>query len=195
MGTNPNKKDTDGDGLNDKYEMFAGTNPLLSDTDGDGISDGEEVLRLHTNPLRADTPAKKKTAGLIPSDVESMVAVIPPGPMVEAYIAMAVEAHDRFRDLDAAHDWLERALELDPDNYVAKGILDRVKAEEQQVGLQRAGVVLGALQQMLAEQARREQEQQEHEEYKESHPGGERHPGGGERPPVEEWDPPPKEDY
>lgn len=198
MGTNPNKQDTDGDGLNDKQEMFAGTNPLNSDTDGDGFSDGEELLRLHTNPLSANTPAKKKTAGLIPSDVESTVAVIPSGPMVEAYIAMAVDAHDRFRDLDAAHDWLERALELDPDNYVAKGILERVKAEEQQVGLQRAGVILGALQQMLAEQARREQEQQEqqeHEEYRESHPGAEHHPGGGESPPVEEWHPPPKEDY
>jgi hypothetical protein len=118
--------------------------------------------------------------------------------MVEAYIAMAVDAHDRFRDLDASHDWLDKALELDPDNYVAKGILERVKAEEQQAGLQRAGVFLGALQRILAEQARREQEQQEqqeHEEYRESHPGAEHHPGGGESPPVEEWHPPPKEDY
>ena len=163
MGTNPNKKDTDGDGLNDKKEMFAGTDPLNPDTDGDGISDGEELLRFRTNPLRPDTPAKKKTAGLIPSDVESMVAVIPPGPIVEAYIAMAVEAHDRFGDLDAAHDWLDKALELDPDNYVAKGILDRVKAEEQQAGAQRAGAFMGAIQHMLAEQERREQERREHE--------------------------------
>ncbi len=166
--------------------MFAGPDPLDPDSDADGVSDGEEVLRLHTNPLRADTPAEKKTAGLIPSDVESMVAVIPSGPMVEAYIAMAVDAHDRFRDLDAAHDWLERALELDPDNYVAKGILERVKAEEQQVGHQRAGAFMGALQRMLAEQARREQAQREHEEYKERHPEGEYHPG-------EEWHPPPEE--
>ncbi len=104
-----------------------------------------------------------ETSWVPPSDEAPFAIAIPSGPMVEAYIAMAVDAHDRFRDLDAAHDWLERALELDPDNYVAKGILDRVKAEEQQAGLQRAGAVMGAVMHMLAEQERRERERREHE--------------------------------
>lgn len=50
-GTDPNKADTDGDGLTDKEEISVfHTNPLKADTDGDGFSDGYEV-RHHTNPL------------------------------------------------------------------------------------------------------------------------------------------------
>ena len=56
IGTNPEKKDTDIDGLTD-YEEVAiyHTNPLLAYTDEDGLSDGIEVLRYHTDPLKADT--------------------------------------------------------------------------------------------------------------------------------------------
>ena len=114
-------------------------------------------------------------------DVGAMVATLPTGPMVEAYIAMAVEAHDRYQDLDAAHDWLDRALELDPNNPVAVRLLDQVKAEEQQVGLQRAGVALGALQQMMIRMA----EEEEHGRHEERHEG--------EGAPAEEPGPPPEE--
>lgn len=39
-GTNPNKKDTDGDGIDDYYEVCKyNTNPLKIDSDGDGVSD------------------------------------------------------------------------------------------------------------------------------------------------------------
>jgi hypothetical protein len=38
--------DTDGDGLNDGYELYGiGTDPLLADTDGDGLSDFDEINR------------------------------------------------------------------------------------------------------------------------------------------------------
>jgi hypothetical protein len=44
-GTNPTKKDTDNDGLNDWDELnIFLTNPLKYDTDNDGMSDGDEVF-------------------------------------------------------------------------------------------------------------------------------------------------------
>jgi outer membrane protein OmpA-like peptidoglycan-associated protein len=55
-GTDPNKADTDNDGLSD-YEELARlkTSPVKSDTDGDGLSDGDEVIKNHTDPLKSDT--------------------------------------------------------------------------------------------------------------------------------------------
>ena len=48
--TDPNKADTDGDGLTDYEEVVIyQTNPLVSDTDGDRQSDGQEV-RSGSNP-------------------------------------------------------------------------------------------------------------------------------------------------
>lgn len=44
FGTNPNKPDTDSDGLFDKEEIkIYRTDPLKKDTDGDGIFDGQEI--------------------------------------------------------------------------------------------------------------------------------------------------------
>lgn len=43
-GTDPTKADTDGDGLDDRHEVFVTlTNPVKKDTDGDGHADGAEV--------------------------------------------------------------------------------------------------------------------------------------------------------
>ena len=52
--TDPQKKDTDGDGLDDGEEVTAKTDPLKKDTDGDGLDDGEEVTNK-TDPLKKDT--------------------------------------------------------------------------------------------------------------------------------------------
>jgi len=41
--SNPNKYDTDGDGLSDFEELAHLTNPRSSDTDGDGLSDYDEI--------------------------------------------------------------------------------------------------------------------------------------------------------
>lgn len=51
LGTNPNKADTDGDGVldGDENKLFK-TDPLKADTDGDGLSDGQEIKSGH-NPL------------------------------------------------------------------------------------------------------------------------------------------------
>lgn len=54
-GTNPNVADTDGDGLNDSYELTVShTNPLSADSDSDGLTDDEE-LKLGTNPNNPDS--------------------------------------------------------------------------------------------------------------------------------------------
>ncbi len=56
LGTDPEKFDTDGDGLSDGDEVLKyHTDPLKFDTDGDGLSDGDEVLKYHTDPLKMDT--------------------------------------------------------------------------------------------------------------------------------------------
>lgn len=46
--------DTDGDGLSDRQEVFAGTNINLVDTDGDSLRDGQE-FQYSSDPLKQDT--------------------------------------------------------------------------------------------------------------------------------------------
>jgi tRNA A-37 threonylcarbamoyl transferase component Bud32 len=52
--TDPQKSDTDDDGLNDKQELENKTDPNNPDTDGDGLGDGDEV-KWQTNPLAIDS--------------------------------------------------------------------------------------------------------------------------------------------
>ncbi|MDQ8189950.1 DUF1800 family protein [Roseibacillus persicicus] len=64
-GTDPNRPDSDNDGLSDFVETNSGTfvdhentgtNPLFGDSDNDGVSDSEEIANpLPSNPLLADT--------------------------------------------------------------------------------------------------------------------------------------------
>lgn len=48
-------QDSDNDGLADAQEKILGTDPNKPDTDGDGLLDGEEYFVFFTNPLKADT--------------------------------------------------------------------------------------------------------------------------------------------
>jgi hypothetical protein len=77
--TNPNRADTDGDGLSDGAEFTAGTNPNKADTDGDAISDGDEVNTAPvSNPLLMDsdgdgaTDALERRVGTNPSSAASV---------------------------------------------------------------------------------------------------------------------------
>ena len=63
LGTDPNLKDTDGDGLEDGDEYNnRKTDPTLADTDGDGLNDGDEIER-GTDPLDTDTDDDGRTDG------------------------------------------------------------------------------------------------------------------------------------
>jgi hypothetical protein len=48
-------QDSDNDGLPDAQEKILGTDPNKPDTDGDGLLDGEEYFVYFTNPTKADT--------------------------------------------------------------------------------------------------------------------------------------------
>ncbi len=51
--------DSDKDGLDDVREKEIGTDPDKADTDGDGLIDGDEVIIWKTDPLKADTDGDK----------------------------------------------------------------------------------------------------------------------------------------
>ena len=56
IGTDPNKPDSDGDGLKDGAEFLTyNTNPLNPDSDEDGLNDSEEVKKYFTDPNSTDT--------------------------------------------------------------------------------------------------------------------------------------------
>ena len=74
LGTDPDKIDTDDDGLDDWTEIYVlGYNPIHSDTDGDGIIDGDEdedgdsltnafeVNEFGSSPIASDTDNERLT--------------------------------------------------------------------------------------------------------------------------------------
>lgn len=54
LGTDPTRRDSDGDGLNDRRELDFGSNPRRADTDYDGVNDGREVT-IGTDPANKDS--------------------------------------------------------------------------------------------------------------------------------------------
>jgi eukaryotic-like serine/threonine-protein kinase len=67
LGTLPNNRDTDADGLSDGDEVRTHkTEPLKADTDGDGLNDGVEIER-GTDPLKADTDGDGQADNIDPA--------------------------------------------------------------------------------------------------------------------------------
>lgn len=56
--SDPNLRDTDGDGLEDLDERARGTDPRDLDTDGDGLLDGEDLVLEPGSPLAQDLRAR-----------------------------------------------------------------------------------------------------------------------------------------
>lgn len=71
-GLNPRSHDSDGDGLADGDEVLHGTNPRLQDSDGDTLPDGLEVYTLDTNPLIPDA-----LPVIIPTPVLTVTFTVP----------------------------------------------------------------------------------------------------------------------
>jgi hypothetical protein len=96
FGSDPAKKDTDGDGLDDLAEFaadrYAGSDPNKPDTDGDGRSDGED--RYPVIPIAPEVPYR--TAGTTPE--------------WEALIEGAFVRNDEGGVVGAAVAWNEGAL-------------------------------------------------------------------------------------
>lgn len=167
---------------------------MSSGVEKDEKEKGNHDTKLSEEDIKEAKDAAKgdlKVAAAMPTagDAVPVATAIPTEPVVRAYMYMAADAHDRYKDLDSAEDWLERALEHDPYNRTARAMLDQVKAEKQQIGMQRMGVAVGTLQQML-EKMQEQEEQQEDEGLVEE--------GGGmeddDSPPVDD-EPPPEEDH
>ena len=82
IGTDPQKIDTDADGLSDGDEVIVyKTNPLLADTDSDGLSDGDETLIWHSDPLNPDTDSDSYQDG---EEVRNGYSPIGPGKLFSA---------------------------------------------------------------------------------------------------------------
>jgi hypothetical protein len=66
--SDPNKKDTDGDGLWDGLERQLLSDPRSADTDGDGINDGEEYLKWESllNSVDSDGDARGPDFNQVP---------------------------------------------------------------------------------------------------------------------------------
>ena len=55
-GTSPRKADSDGDGMDDRFELFVcKTDPTTPDTDGDGVNDRAELYVYLTDPFAKDS--------------------------------------------------------------------------------------------------------------------------------------------
>lgn len=75
--------DSDGDGLDDAFEVAIGTNPNLQDTDGDGLTDAQELAidgdgsylhpTLDTDPLNQDTDGDGLLDGVDPNPLNPVV--------------------------------------------------------------------------------------------------------------------------
>ena len=84
IGSDPNKADTDEDGLNDGDEVrIWNTIPMNRDTDGDGWTDGEEVNVRGTNPLVADTDGDTIPDPIDNDPLAQPTATITPFPTLE----------------------------------------------------------------------------------------------------------------
>jgi len=109
LGTDPNKADTDNDGLSDSDEIDRGTDPKDSDTDDDGLSDGDEVNNRQTDPLNKDTDGDGLEDGWEALGYDSN------GDGTRDINLSALGANPRKKDILVEIDWMFNDLNNDGD--------------------------------------------------------------------------------
>lgn len=134
--SDPNKPDTDGDGVPDGEEHRLGLHPRVADTDGDGLSDlreiqgitgscGGEAMAVSTDPLDADSDNDLLSDGAEVAawtDASWVVRVVKGGAQQAPYTACPSPA-SADADLDQLVDGQERALAgpTDPNHFDTDG--------------------------------------------------------------------------
>lgn len=113
FGTDPNKDDTDQDGLSDFAELtITSTSPTMADTDNNGTADGEEDL--DNDGL---TNLQEVAMGTDPGKADSDVDTLPDGEEVER----GTDPTKEDTDADGISDPVEIKLGLDPLNPCTDG--------------------------------------------------------------------------
>jgi len=110
LGTNPNQKDTDGDGLGDADEVKRyDTDPLNVDTDGDTLLDGAEVNDPCTSPNDDDTDGDGVSDN---ADPNSCVGITPTPTFIPGFaLGGQVHSSDNLEILDEARmSWVKIQL-------------------------------------------------------------------------------------
>ena len=101
-GTDPNNKDSDGDGLEDGPEVAEHlTDPSRADTDGDSLTDADEVNTHGTDPNLSDSDGDRLT------DSEEVATHM-------------TDPNNPDSDGDRYSDWAEIALGTEPDDAASK---------------------------------------------------------------------------
>lgn len=115
-GTNPLRRDTDGDGLGDGTEVRKyRTNPLNPDSDSDGLSDGDEVQTYRTDPLNPDTDSDESNDG---AEIKMKTDPLNPDTDGDGVIdgrdqcPHSPETYNNFKDSDGCPDEVEKAEEF-----------------------------------------------------------------------------------
>lgn len=95
LGTDPNKADTDADGLNDGDEVLIwGTDPLNPDSDGDGYKDGAEVKNgynpLGPGKLFSGTSSSTTTTSTVSASTSTFTAPTLPNKTITSSVSSTV---------------------------------------------------------------------------------------------------------
>jgi len=106
--------DADADGLTAKLERMLGTDPDRLDTDSDGISDSYEVSHLKSNPLSADTDNDSRPDGVELASGSNPLVSDNPDDTSQDDAAPVAPSNDPDSDSDRLSDRLEALLKTDP---------------------------------------------------------------------------------